>query len=121
MKYTDDKLKDCPKCHAKFCLPGVRPGPTILLYSAKDYRVVCVSCWFMSQMANSKKKAVEYWNNGITDSSLRKARIKLGLSQSMLSKLSGVTPNQISLYELGKSMPTKKTKSKLERVLGRVW
>ncbi len=52
--------------------------------------------------------------------SLRQIRKDLRLTQKILSEMSGISQDHLSLIERGKYKPTEKTRQKIEKVLGHI-
>jgi len=111
-------LIDCPKCGAGFNRYD-RQGPTVLKYSDREYRGICLNCWHKGKKARTSKRAVELWNAGenVLGEQIRSAREILGLSQGDLAELSKLHIETIGRAERGEVMPTRQTIKKLQKVI----
>ncbi len=115
----DVNLRDC-ECGAKSCIPARRAGPTLLKYTLEEYRVVCLSCFRKSKRGSYPELAVDNWQRGVAGkkTKLRERRLKMGMSQLELGRLSGVANITISRTEREMTEPSQDTKDRLSLVLG---
>jgi DNA-binding XRE family transcriptional regulator len=114
----DQMLEPCPICGAKYCIPeGKRLGPAVIMYNAKQYRVVCVKCWYKGKMVKSDIEAVKAWNNQRKPSRLREIRLEAGLSQLALAEMAGVGKTAISHYERARSVPRDDVRERIAKAL----
>jgi DNA-binding XRE family transcriptional regulator len=116
----DQNLKPCHSCGAKYNIPGIRRGPTILMFSKNAYRVDCLAekCKHRGKMERTCENAIISWNKQVKPGKLRELRKQRGLSQVALGDLAGIGYTAISKIEMGKQVPTEYMLTKLSKALG---
>ena len=114
----DTDLSPCPECGALYNIPFQRLGPTRLMYTDRQFRVICLSCWHKGKFARTLQGAVDNWNNRVNNSKLKEYRLKAGLSQAKLAEMCDIGSSTISCYEIGQSTPSQERKEKIAKGLG---
>lgn len=123
----DKELIPCPDCGAGYVESGPRPG--LLMFTAKQYQVKCLVCWAKGKKANTARKAINNWNDGLITSKysidnancaerLKQLRDERGLSQRALAEKANLSKFTIGHIELNKSVPKRETLEKLASALG---
>lgn len=115
----DEQLIPCPECGAEFNIPAVRRGPSVVMYTSKAYRALCLSCWHRGPSKTTAKGAVESWNSTETPLHIRikRKRESLGWTGLELAEKAGLAGNTIYRTESGRVQPTKQTTEKIFEAL----
>lgn len=108
----------CPKCGAKENVPGKNLGPTVLRLERRQYRAMCLHCWYKAQPGKTAKIAKENWNSQLIENPFLKKRKELGLTAKELSKITNISMNQIYRYERDQVKPSKLVLERLKSGLG---
>jgi ribosome-binding protein aMBF1 (putative translation factor) len=116
----DEQLIPCPECEAEYNIPAVRRGPSVVMYTSSEYRVLCLSCWHKGPSKRTSKGAVESWNKTETPlhTRLRRKREALGWTGEEAAEKAGLCRRTVYRAESGRVQPTKETAKKLTEALG---
>lgn len=111
-------LKPCPRCGSKHCVPAVRVGPAVLMFTHTDYKVDCLKCYLKSQSARTAEGAIENWNAGRLKYKISDLRKQNGMTQQELSERSGIALETVRRYETREATPSRSYKTKLAQAFG---
>ncbi|MDY6867008.1 MAG: helix-turn-helix transcriptional regulator [Chloroflexota bacterium] len=114
----DRELSDCPECHAKPNDPGRNVGPTVLAFTQRKFRAVCLACQYKTNPANTQQGAIDNWNAGSSVNMLKELRNDRGWTQKELAERAGLATITIHQAEKDSMKPSRETRCKIAKALG---